>query len=162
MSQQPQYRYLGIVDDCTECEKCGKPELRSTVVLMPLDDEGNPEGEPVYYGSTCAARALAVRGGGRTVIQSARGGHHNTLNNAVSARRRLAHYGLPETGQADRDALRYAMNAYVMAHPRIAELVSETGIGVRARVLDMMGRDQADIAAAALVNPVCSFCHYAH
>lgn len=157
-----QYRYLGTTDDSTECEKCGKIELKSTVVLQPLDEEGTPEGDPVYYGSTCAARALAVKGGGREVTLRARGGHHDTLNAATDARRMLAHYGLPEAGDVDQDTLREAMVRYVRQHPRIHELVQETGVGVRAMVLDMLGRKRAALAAAALVSPVCSYCRYAH
>lgn len=157
-----QYRYLGTTDDSTECEKCGKIELKSTIVLQPLDEEGNPEGDPVYYGSTCAARALAVKGGGRAVTLRARGGHHDTLNAAASARRMLAHYGLPETGDLDPDTLREAMVRYVRQHPTIHELVQETGVGVRAMVLDMLDRKRAELAAAELVSPVCSYCRYAH
>lgn len=157
-----QYRWLGVTDESTECEKCGKTELRSTVLLLPLDEEGNPEAEPVYFGSTCAARALAVKGGGRAVLNMARGAHHQTLQDAASARRRLAHYGLSETGDVDADAMREAMIRYNRAHPGMAELIQKTGIGTRARVLDMMGRDRSDIARAALVDPKCSYCGYAH
>lgn len=157
-----QYRYLGTTDDTTACEQCGKIELKSTVVLQPLDLDGNPEGDPVYYGSTCAARALAVKGGGREVTLRARGGHHDTLNAAACARRMLAHYGLPESGDLDRDTLREAMTRYIHQHPGMVELVRETGIGVKARVLDMLARKRADLAAAALVSPVCSYCRYAH
>ena len=51
--------YLGTSDDVTTCECCGKPDLKSTVALS-VDG-----GDPVYYGSDCAARALGrgVKGG---------------------------------------------------------------------------------------------------
>lgn len=55
------YRMIGTTDDVVDCAKCGKPDLRATVVLELLDAEGNSEGI-TYFGSTCAARALATRG----------------------------------------------------------------------------------------------------
>lgn len=98
------FRYLGVTDDCVECQKCGKTELRSTVVLALLDVDGNVE-DVTYYGSTCAARALAVRGGGRAVLQSARWAHEATMREARYARERLALYGADDAGQwADADA----------------------------------------------------------
>lgn len=51
------YRVLGTTNDVTECELCGRVELRGTVVMMPLDADGNDEGDPGYFGSACAARA---------------------------------------------------------------------------------------------------------
>lgn len=51
-------RVLGINDEVTTCECCGKSNLKCTVVLT------NGEGE-VHYGRDCAARAVApvVRNG---------------------------------------------------------------------------------------------------
>jgi hypothetical protein len=51
------FRVLGTTDDVTTCELCGREELKGTVVLMPLDEDGNDFGEPVYYGSACGAKA---------------------------------------------------------------------------------------------------------
>lgn len=48
-------KFLGNTDDVTTCECCGKQNLKSTVALE-LEDGG----EPVYFGVTCAARALAM------------------------------------------------------------------------------------------------------
>jgi hypothetical protein len=45
-------RYLGTTDEVDVCDCCGKTGLKSTVALS-ID-----EGEPVYYGVTCAARAI--------------------------------------------------------------------------------------------------------
>lgn len=45
------YKLLGINDDVTTCECCGKSDLKCTVVMT------NGEGE-VHYGRQCAARAL--------------------------------------------------------------------------------------------------------
>ena len=147
----PAFRYIGITDECVECQKCGRNELRSTVVLAVLDADGNTE-DVTYYGSTCAARALGIRGGGRAVLQSARWAHHTTIENAKDARRMLAHYGLPETGDPTQDEVREAMKRYIRQHPNIAEHVTKSGIGVRARVLDMLARKRAAIADAALIG----------
>ncbi len=49
-------RFLGTTDDVTACECCGKQDLKGTVALSIND------GDAVFYGCVCAARAL-----GRTV-----------------------------------------------------------------------------------------------
>ncbi len=49
------YRAMGMVDDVTTCEICGKPELKGTVRLVIIDADGAEDGE-VYAGVTCAAR----------------------------------------------------------------------------------------------------------
>ncbi|MFI5296645.1 MAG: hypothetical protein ACHREM_00990 [Polyangiales bacterium] len=46
-------KFLGTTDDVTTCECCGRVDLKSTVGLS-IDG-----GDPVYYGVTCAARALS-------------------------------------------------------------------------------------------------------
>lgn len=46
-------RYLGTTDDVTTCDCCGRTGLKNTVVIEMHDDA-----EPLYYGVTCAARAL--------------------------------------------------------------------------------------------------------
>lgn len=51
------YRVKGTTDDVTDCELCGKVELKGTVVLVPLDAEGNEDGEVCYFGTSCAAKA---------------------------------------------------------------------------------------------------------
>lgn len=61
----PRYRMIGTTDDVVNCQRCGKPDLRMTVVLEMLDADGNGEGV-TYYGTTCASRALATRGVKRT------------------------------------------------------------------------------------------------
>lgn len=156
------YRYLGVTDDCTECEKCGKVELRSTVVLQPLDVDGNPDGDPVYFGSTCAARALSVRGGGRVVLQRARAGHHDTLVAAKDARRMLAIYGMPETGEPTETEIQAGADAYARIHATATWAYRETGATWRGRALDMLARKRAALAAAELVAPVCSYCRTKH
>ncbi len=48
---------LGTSDEVLQCECCGKPDLKKTIVLTIGEDS-----DPVYYGSTCAAWALKGRG----------------------------------------------------------------------------------------------------
>lgn len=148
----PAYRYLGITDECVECQQCGRTELRSTVVLAILDADGNTE-DVTYYGSTCAAKALGIKGGGQAVLKSARGWHQHTLDVAKSARDRLAYYGLPETGEPDHETLRAAVPIYNRTNRDVCELVARTGIKVPGHVLAMMRRDQAAIADAAALKP---------
>lgn len=47
-------KFLGTCDDVTTCDCCGKKNLKRTVSLS-IDDS-----EAVYYGVTCAARALKL------------------------------------------------------------------------------------------------------
>lgn len=51
------YKVLGTTDDVTTCDLCGKPELKGTVVLAPLDVDGNEGGDVEYFGTSCAAKA---------------------------------------------------------------------------------------------------------
>ena len=53
-------RVLGITDEFTECQCCGRNDLKSTVCMESLDSEGNGTGELVYYGSSCAATAIGI------------------------------------------------------------------------------------------------------
>lgn len=50
----------GITDETDRCECCGT-RIKRAVALMPLDIDGNEDGDVVYYGSTCAGRALRVK-----------------------------------------------------------------------------------------------------
>lgn len=81
------FRYLGVTDECVECQQCGRTELRSTVVLAILDTDGSTE-DVTYYGSSCAARALGVEGDGRAVLQAARNATVATLRAALAAHER--------------------------------------------------------------------------
>lgn len=45
-------RFLGVSDEVTTCECCGKKNLKRTVAIS-FDG-----GSPVYYGTDCAARTL--------------------------------------------------------------------------------------------------------
>lgn len=51
------YRVIGTTDESTECDLCGKVELKATVMLVPLDDGGNDDGDVCYFGTSCAAKA---------------------------------------------------------------------------------------------------------
>lgn len=147
----PRFRYIGVTDECVECQKCGKVDLRSTVVLAVLDVDGNTE-NVTYYGSTCAARALAVRGGGRAVLQSARWAHERTLANAQEARRMLAAHGLPEIGFPDQDTLRAALRIYIRNGNSVAQRVQEHGVSARVILLEFLMRQRRIIAEADLLR----------
>jgi hypothetical protein len=51
------YRWAakGFTDDVTDCEVCGKQELKGTVRMVAVDSDGDQDGE-VYAGVVCAAR----------------------------------------------------------------------------------------------------------
>jgi hypothetical protein len=51
-----QYEFLGTTDERTTCDCCGKSELKSTVAIRNLDT-----GEDLFFGMTCAARALKLQ-----------------------------------------------------------------------------------------------------
>ncbi|MYY03110.1 MULTISPECIES: hypothetical protein [unclassified Streptomyces] len=51
------YKVKGTTDEVTTCELCGKQELKGTVMLMPLDVDGNEDGDVSYFGTSCAAKA---------------------------------------------------------------------------------------------------------
>ncbi|MGW1562759.1 hypothetical protein ACWCQ1_40605 [Streptomyces sp. NPDC002144] len=60
------WKIKGISDDRTQCDCCGLSGLKRTVALMPLDADGNENGtaeDVVYYGTSCAAKALGWRQG---------------------------------------------------------------------------------------------------
>lgn len=44
---------LGTSDEVQQCECCGRDDLKKTIALS-VDD-----GDPLFFGETCAARALA-------------------------------------------------------------------------------------------------------
>ena len=52
------FRLVGINDDTNVCSCCGRDDLKRVLWLLPLDQDGNPEGEPIPYGSSCGAKAL--------------------------------------------------------------------------------------------------------
>lgn len=51
------YRVKGTTNDVTDCDLCGRVELKGTVVMATLDADGNEFGEVGYFGTSCAAKA---------------------------------------------------------------------------------------------------------
>lgn len=51
------YQVIGTTNEVTTCELCGRDELKGTVMLVTLDLDGNPDGDPSYFGTSCAATA---------------------------------------------------------------------------------------------------------
>lgn len=151
MSTTPKFRYIGTTDECVECQKCGKVDLKSTIVLAVLDAEGNEE-DITYYGSTCAARALGIRGGGGSVRRAAEWANIQTRQCADDARRRLAFYGLPETGEIDVYTLANATVKYANQHSAAYWAAEKTGAQWREMVLEMVTYERAAIAEAALIS----------
>lgn len=97
------YRMIGTTDDVIDCARCGKPDLRMTVVLALVDAEGGEEGV-TYFGTSCAAKVLAERGVRTTaakVRDEARRAQDKRERDAAYAVERLDYYGLPATGVAD-------------------------------------------------------------
>jgi hypothetical protein len=69
MASENKPRFIGITDEITTCDCCGRSNLKSTVMIS-LDGES----DPVHYGSDCAAKTLAGRGikmTGRAIIAAA-------------------------------------------------------------------------------------------
>ena len=143
----PRFRYLGTTDDVVDCQRegCRQVGLSHTVVIMPLDADGNDDGEATYYGSTCAAKVLGVRGGGRAVLKSASAQREVTYMRACDARRKLELYNLPETGEPETLALAKATKLYEEHNPGARGFFREE---LRRYVLDMLAQEQRDIADA--------------
>jgi len=57
----PAFLVLGATSDVTECEHCGRTDLRGTIVLQQLDINGDTDGDPVHYGAVCGARAAGTK-----------------------------------------------------------------------------------------------------
>lgn len=151
------FRYLGITDECVKCERCGKAELRSTVVLGILDEDGNVDAV-TYYGSSCAARALSLgRGGARTVLDAARAAHRDTVARAADARRMLADRGwsvdaAPAGTDLDVAAYKRRVHAYNHSPHLFAELNDRGWAGWRQDALNAHASMVAAIRDAALLG----------
>lgn len=69
-------RVLGITDERTDCDCCGRRGLKCTVAIEQTDAEGNGTGDIVYYGRDCAAKAILgsnSRGNTSTIEKIAKG-----------------------------------------------------------------------------------------
>jgi hypothetical protein len=115
------YRMIGSTDDVVECAKCGRVDLKMTVILELLDADGQPEGDPTYFGTTCAARALATRGVRVTAAKladQARAADKHRKDQKRHALEMLTFYGLPvEPVDADRENLIPARIRYFEQNP---------------------------------------------
>lgn len=63
------YKVKGITDERTDCDCCGKTNLKCTVALISLDADGNESGDVVYFGRQCAAMACLGSKSARNVRQ---------------------------------------------------------------------------------------------
>ena len=125
----------GITDDRTNCECCGRTNLKRTIRLLVLDVDGSTIGA-TYYGTECAARATRRTNANVTKIASER--------QAEADRRaaRNAEYA---------DILAYADEVFELARERNE---NESGV-LEHRVLSRIYRDAAagnEIAARLQVN----------
>lgn len=78
-------RPAGMNDEQTECDACGRMELRGTVVVV--DEDGNEVGR---YGTTCASRVLGVKWT-RTQVNTVEMGRRQAVVNTIQqARKSLA------------------------------------------------------------------------
>lgn len=50
------FRILGTTDEVTTCEHCGRVDLKGTIILGVLDEDGNIV-DRTYFGAVCGARA---------------------------------------------------------------------------------------------------------
>lgn len=61
-NDQERYQLLGLTQDHTACDRCGRVDLKKTAMLQWLDADGNPDGPVEYYGTTCAETVLRAKG----------------------------------------------------------------------------------------------------
>jgi hypothetical protein len=85
-----QFQFLGTTDEHTSCDCCGKKDLKSTVAIRNLET-----GEDLFFGVTCAARALnlqvaEVRKGTSTADKAARVAKQSAERDAAIAAYRAA------------------------------------------------------------------------
>lgn len=75
------YEIVGTTQDVTQCDQCGRNDLRGTIVLAVLEvtindatgaEEWNHTGDIVHYGSDCGAKAVGYGPGkGRALRKEA-------------------------------------------------------------------------------------------
>lgn len=150
-SQRPAFRYIGVTDECVTCEKCGKADLKRTVVLGILDADGNTE-NVTYYGSTCAARALAELDGrrttGRSVLALAEMAARKLQREADSDRALLAFYGVDGPQPFTKATMVEAAERYAHQHRHATWADEKSGKDWRDMVYDMAARRGATIREA--------------
>lgn len=148
---RPRFRYVGVTDECVECQRCGKADLKRTVVLAILDADGNAE-DVTYYGSNCAARALAELDGrrttGRSVLALAEMAARKLKRDAEAARAQLAFYGVDGQQPFDRITLAEAANRFAHQHRFATWAREKSGKDWEGMVYDMVTRRTATIHEA--------------
>lgn len=99
MANEARYTFLGMCDDRTTCEQCGKPNLKRVVAL------GTADGETVFFGTDCAGRALlGSKSASNTKIVA-----HSAMAEAY-ARKVLASHGAKVAAQATWNRFGYSIN----------------------------------------------------
>lgn len=53
------YRFIGTGDDVNNCEHCNT-RIKRAIIIEPIDADGNSEGDPMYVGTSCAAKLLNI------------------------------------------------------------------------------------------------------
>ncbi|MFF0132070.1 hypothetical protein ACFYTG_41260 [Streptomyces mirabilis] len=128
----PKWTIKGVVDDYDECGYCGRRGLKRTVALMPLDADGNEDGtaeDVVYYGTSCAARALGWRQA--TVTLTAHAAQAERDQRDAYARRMISIYAPVEFAPVrDKARVYYGRNQSqrdtgVKATEEVAKLLAE-------------------------------------
>ena len=56
MENNKRFRIVGSTDEVTACECCGRQDLKGTVILVEVDQDGN-QSQEMYFGCVCAAKA---------------------------------------------------------------------------------------------------------
>lgn len=95
------YKWVGVSDEVTTCEACGKPDLKKTIALE------NKDGNISYFGCCCAAQVMGWS-------------HAETKKRQDQEVRRLAR----EAKEQKKQILKQARSAY-RNNPRIREVEQE-------------------------------------
>ncbi len=99
------FTVLGTTDEVTECEHCGRVDLKGTVRLGALDADGNVEGI-TYFGAVCGARAAgwttkdirkAATAADRAAAEAARVGRDRSICTATKYMIRHDRHGNTDT-----------------------------------------------------------------
>jgi hypothetical protein len=145
------YRYIGVTDDCVECQRCGKADLKSTIVLAILDAEGN-DSEVTYYGSSCAARALGRTGRGQAakILTEAQAAQRQLAQRVAFARELLAFYQVD--GSSTPAEISRAAGRYAETHRNATWAAGMSSDVWVQHVKDMIARRTADIREGELVG----------
>ncbi|MFF4900485.1 hypothetical protein [Streptomyces sp. NPDC001068] len=141
----PAYTIKGTTTDVTNCEHCPRRGLRKTVVLVPLDADGNEFGEPVHYGTSCAARALAV-----TTHEITRAARAADLHQRIAARAALrdaARLGLDKI-RTHRHRLQARLDAGTATDTGAGALAFVTALGVAHWAPERQDAVNAELRAA--------------